>query len=70
MPKVVRVSDTDLQWLREEHDRHSYSDLATRIGCCVDTLKESSSVKDCRSSTVLSIKSEEILKKRRGLVHV
>ena len=39
MPKVVRVSDSDLDWLREEHDRHSYSDLATRLGCCVDTLK-------------------------------
>ena len=39
MPKVVRVSDTDLGWLRTSHHTHSYHDLAQRIGCCVDTLK-------------------------------
>ena len=39
MPKVVRVSDTDLTWLRDSHHDHSYSELAARIGCCVDTLK-------------------------------
>jgi hypothetical protein len=39
MPKVVRVSDADLSWLRQHHDSYSYSDLAQRIGCCVDTLK-------------------------------
>lgn len=39
MPRVVRVSDTDMDWLRDNHDAHSYSDMAQRIGCCVDTLK-------------------------------
>ena len=70
MPKVVRVSDSDLDWLREEHDRHSYSDLATRLGCCVDTLKGSSYAKVCKSSTVLSIKSDVISTRRCGQGHV
>lgn len=39
MPRVVRVSDADMAWLRTNHDYYSYSDLAQRIGCCVDTLK-------------------------------
>lgn len=39
MPRTVSVSDADLDWLRSNHDVHSYSDMAQRIGCCVDTLK-------------------------------
>jgi hypothetical protein len=39
MPRIVSVSDADLDWLRSNHDAHSYSDMAQRIGCCVDTLK-------------------------------
>ncbi len=39
LPKVVRVKDTDLNWLRDNHNKHSYTDMAERIGCCVDTLK-------------------------------
>jgi hypothetical protein len=39
MPKPVRVSNTDLDWLRANHDSHSYTELARRFGCCVDTLK-------------------------------
>lgn len=39
MPRNVSVSDTDLKWLQNNHHAYSYSDLAQRIGCCVDTLK-------------------------------
>ncbi len=39
VPKSVSVSDADLNWLRQNHDSHPYSELAARIGCCVDTLK-------------------------------
>ena len=39
MPKVVNVSDTQMDWLRENHDSMSLNDVATRIGVCVDTLK-------------------------------
>ena len=39
MPKMVHVSDADLNWLKENHYDYSYPDMAQRIGCCVDTLK-------------------------------
>ena len=39
MPKVVNGSDTQMNWLRENHDSMSLNDVATRIGVCVDTLK-------------------------------
>jgi hypothetical protein len=39
MPRNVRVSDADLTWLRENHNTEPYSEMARRIGCCVDTLK-------------------------------
>ncbi len=39
MPRSVSVSDTDLRWLRKNHFNKSYSELAQRMGCCVDTLK-------------------------------
>ena len=39
MPKQVRISDPDLRWLQKNHKSYSYSDLAQRVGCCVDTLK-------------------------------
>lgn len=39
MPKIVRVSDADMSWLEQNHDRVSYHVAAKRIGCCVDTLK-------------------------------
>lgn len=39
MPKMVPVSDEDLNWLKENHHLHTYQDMANRIGCCVDTLK-------------------------------
>ena len=39
MPKQISISDADLIWLRNEHHDHSYSHMAKRIGCCVDTLK-------------------------------
>ena len=39
MPRVVPVSDEDKTWLRKNHKDYTYSDMAQRIGCCVDTLK-------------------------------
>ena len=39
MPKQVRIHDADLKWLQKNHKYYSYSDLARRVGCCVDTLK-------------------------------
>ena len=39
MPKMVHVSDADLNWLKENHYDYSYPDMAQRIGCCVEPLK-------------------------------
>ena len=39
MPKVVNVTDDQIDWLRKNHDAMSLNDVATRIGVCVDTLK-------------------------------
>jgi hypothetical protein len=39
MPRVVRVTDEDKVWLQRNHKDYTYSDMAQRIGCCVDTLK-------------------------------
>jgi len=39
MPKVVTITDEDMEWLRENHDRVSYSSAAKRLGVCADTLK-------------------------------
>lgn len=39
MPRNIRVSDSDLSWLRQNHRLKTYSDMAQRLGCCVDTLK-------------------------------
>ena len=39
MPRNVSVSNADLKWLQKNHLNHSYSELAQRVGCCVDTLK-------------------------------
>ena len=39
MPKTVHVSDADRDWLHANHHQHSYTQMADRIGCCVDTLK-------------------------------
>lgn len=39
MPKTVTVTDESLCWLRKNHSTLPYSELASRVGCCVDTLK-------------------------------
>lgn len=39
MPKMVRVTDANLTWLKENHDTETYIDMAKRLDCCVDTLK-------------------------------
>jgi hypothetical protein len=39
MPRVIRVTDADLSWLQKNHRTTNYSEMARRIGCCVDTLK-------------------------------
>ena len=39
MPKQISISDADLIWLRNEHQNHTYSHMAKRVDCCVDTLK-------------------------------
>ncbi len=39
MPRKVSISDADMTWLRENHKTVTYSDMAKRLNCCVDTLK-------------------------------
>lgn len=39
MPRNVRVSDADMSWLRQNHDKKPFTEIAKRLGCCVDTLK-------------------------------
>ena len=39
MPKVVTVTDDNMNWLREHHDTVTLTEAAERIGVCVDTLK-------------------------------
>ena len=39
MPTKVRIGETDLLWLYQNHDKTTYHEQAERIGCCVDTLK-------------------------------
>jgi len=39
MPKKIRISDADMSWLRNNHNNHTYPELAKRIGVCTDTLK-------------------------------
>ena len=34
-----KLTERDLEWLREAHEDESYPAMARRIGCCVDTLK-------------------------------
>ena len=45
MPKVVTVTDDNMNWLREHHDTVTLTEAAERIGVCVDTLKGFSSEK-------------------------
>lgn len=39
MPKVTRLTDEQLKWLAEVHERYSFVAMANHIGCHVDTLK-------------------------------
>lgn len=39
MPKMVPISDEDRSWLHHNHHDQTYTDMAARLGCCVDTLK-------------------------------
>lgn len=39
MPKVVRLTDEQMNWLEENHTKFSYNALAARLSCHVDTLK-------------------------------
>ncbi|WP_139117550.1 hypothetical protein [Endozoicomonas atrinae] len=39
MPRHIQLTDEQLQWLRDNHEVLSFSELAQHMGCCVDTLK-------------------------------
>lgn len=39
MPKVVDVSDDNMEWLRQNHDNVTLTEAADRLEICVDTLK-------------------------------
>lgn len=39
MPRKVLIAVEDMDWLRQNHDLLPFTELAGRIGCCVDTLK-------------------------------
>jgi hypothetical protein len=39
MPRKVLIADEDMDWLRQNHDSLPFTLLASRVGCCVDTLK-------------------------------
>jgi hypothetical protein len=39
MSRQISLADDDLLWLRSSHKSHTYTGMAKRIGCCVDTLK-------------------------------
>lgn len=39
MPKQVPLTPEDIDWLRQNHGRVSYLDMARRYNVCVDTLK-------------------------------
>lgn len=39
MPRQISLEEVDLIWLRKEHHEQTYTGMAKRIGCCVDTLK-------------------------------
>lgn len=39
MPKKVNISEHTMRWLRKNHDSFTHKELASKVGCCVDTLK-------------------------------
>lgn len=39
MPRSIRLTAADLNWLRNNHDSEPYAAQAERIGCHTDTLK-------------------------------
>lgn len=39
MPRRTRVTNADLAWLRKNHLKKNFQQMADHIGCCVDTLK-------------------------------
>ncbi len=39
MPRKVSITETQVEWLRENHDTLPYPHMAKVVGCCVDTLK-------------------------------
>lgn len=39
MPRKVVVTEAHKKWLRQNHLSKSYPDMASHVGCCVDTLK-------------------------------
>lgn len=39
MPRVIRISEADMEWLRANHRAVSYPVGAARLGVCIDTYK-------------------------------
>jgi hypothetical protein len=39
MPRVVKLSEADITWLREANATLTYKQMATHLSCCEDTLK-------------------------------